>query len=135
MGRSRGGLTTKLHCVTDGTGKPLKFLITAGQTADCTQAESLLKGQKAKAVLADKGYDTDTIIRFIKRCMKAKAVIPPKRNRNLRRRYDKQLYKVRNLIERTFNKLKHWRRISTRYDRCDVMFISSVSLACIAIWA
>lgn len=135
MGRSRGGLTTKLHCVTDGAGKPLKFEITGGQTADCAQAKSLLKGQKAKAVLADKGYDTDTIIQFIKRGMKAKAVIPPKRNRKVQRRYDKQLYKGRNLIERAFNKLKHWRRISTRYDRCDAMFIASISLACIAIWA
>ena len=135
MGRSRGGLTTKLHCVTDGEGKPLKFQITPGQTADCAQAKSLLKGQKAHAVLADKGYDTDAIVRFIKRGMKAKAVIPPKRNRKVQRRYDKHLYKGRNFIERTFNKLKHWRRISTRYDRCDAMFIASISLACIAIWA
>jgi transposase len=135
VGRSRGGLTTKLHCVTDGTGKPLKFQLTSGQVADCLQAKTLLKGQKAKAVLADKGYDTDEIVRFIKRTLKAKAVIPPKRNRKVQRHYDKQLYKARNSIERAFNHLKHWRRIATRYDRCDAMFISSISLACLAIWA
>ena len=67
--------------------------------------------------------------------MNAKAVIPPKCNRKSQRYYDKQLYKARNLIERAFNKLKHWRRISTRYDRCDATFIASISLACIAIWA
>jgi transposase len=135
VGRSRGGLITKLHCVTDGTGKPVKLQITGGQAANCTQAKALLKRQKAKAVLADKGYDSDTSIRFVKRYMKAKAVIPPKRNRKVQRCYDKQLYKARNLIERAFNKLKHWCRISTRYDRCDAMLLSSIALACVAIWS
>lgn len=135
MGRSRGGLTTKLHCITDGTGRPLKFLITAGQASDCSQAEVLLQGHRAEAVLADKGYDTDKIVRFIQTSMKAKVVIPSTRKRNVQRPYDTELYKTRNLIERTFNKLKHWRRIATRYDRCDVIFISSISLASIAIWA
>lgn len=134
MGRSRGGLTTKLHCLSDQTGKPLKFQLTPGQAADCSQASALLKGQKTKAILADKGYDTDTVLRFITQTLKAKAVIPPKRNRKVQRRYDKTLYKARNLIERAFNKLKHWRTISTRYDRCDAMFVASISLACIAIW-
>lgn len=114
---------------------PVKLRLTAGNTADCTQAKSLLKGQKATAVLADKGYDTDAIVRFVKRYMKAKAVIPPKSNRKVQRRYDKHIYKARNHIERAFNKLKHWRRIATRYDRCDAMFISSILLASVAIWA
>lgn len=114
---------------------PVKLFLTAGCAADCTQATTLLKGQNATVVLADKGYDTDAIVCFIKRCMKAKVVIPPKCNRKIKRRYDKQLYRERNLIERAFNKLKHWRRISTRYDRCDALFISSIALASIAIWA
>ena len=134
MGRSRGGLTTKLHFVTDGTGKPVKFQLTGGQASDYVKAEELLKGQKAKAVLADKGYDSKQIVHLINNFMNAEAVIPPKRNRKEQRWYDKELYKVRNLIERAFHKLKHWRRISTRYDRCDSTFISSISLACIAIW-
>lgn len=135
MGRSRGGLTTKLHLVTDGTGKPVKFQLTGGQSADCKQAESLLDGQKAEAVLADKGYDTDSIVQYVKDCMNAQVVIPPKRNRVIQRNYDKEIYKNRNLIERAFNRLKHWRRIATTYDRCDAMFISSIALATIAIWA
>jgi transposase len=121
--------------MTDGTGKPLKFLITGGQSSDCTQAELLLHGQTAEAVLADRGYDTDKILQFILHSMKAKAVIPSTRRRNVQRPYDTHLYKARNLIARSFNKLKHWRRIATRYDRCDVIFISSISLASIAIWA
>lgn len=135
MGRSRGGLTTKLHLVTDGTGKPVKFQLTGGQAADCKQAESLLDGQKAEAVLADKGYDADSIVQYVQNCMKAQVVIPPKCNRVIQRNYDKELYKMRNLIERAFNRLKHWRRVATRYDRCDVMFTSSIALAAISIWA
>ena len=65
MGRSRGGLTTKLHFVTDGTGKPVKFQLTGGQASDYVKAEELLKGQKAKAVLADKGYDSKQIVHLI----------------------------------------------------------------------
>lgn len=85
MGRSRGGLTTKLHLVTDGTGKPVKFHLTGGQAADSKQAELLLDGQKAEAVLADKGYDADSIVQYVKDCMKAQVVIPPKCNRVIQR--------------------------------------------------
>ena len=90
-------MTTKLHCVTDGEGRPLQFRLTGGQVADCTQARSLLESQKGKAVLADKGYDTDAIIHFIKRRMKAKAVIPPKLNRKIQRRYDKLTFRTKTL--------------------------------------
>lgn len=113
----------------------MRLLLTGGQAADCTQAVPLLKGQHADAVLADKGYDSDAIIRFVRRCMKAKAVIPPKKNRTVKRRYDKQLYKERNRIERAFGRLKQWRRIATRYDRIDAHFLSCIALAAIAIWA
>lgn len=113
----------------------MKFLLTGGQAADCAQALPLLKGQKAEAVLADKGYDTDAIVRFVRRCMKAKAVIPPRKNRTIQRRYNKKIYKERNLIERAFNKLKHWRRIATRYDRVDAHFLACIALAAISIWA
>jgi transposase len=95
----------------------------------------LLEGQKAEAVLADKGYDTDVIVRFIRRRMKAKAVIPPRRSRKVQRRYGKPLYKKRNIIERTFNRLKQWRRVATRYDRCDATFTATLILAIIQIWA
>ena len=134
MGRSRGGLTTKLHLLTDGSGRPIKLKLTGGQTADCKQAIPLLAGQKADAVLADKGYDSDAIICFVRYCMKAKVVIPPKKNRTVKRCYNKELYKERNLIERAFGRLKQWRRVATRYDRIDTHFLSCIALAAIAIW-
>lgn len=113
----------------------MRFCLTGGQAADCTQAIPLLEGQNAEAVLADKGYDSDAIVRFIRRKMRAKAVIPPKKNRKVQRRYGKKRYKQRNIIERAFNKLKHWRRIATRYDRCNTTFAASIILAAIQIWA
>ena len=90
MGRSRGGLTTKIHLLTDGLGLPLDFLISGGQINDCTQAVALLSTRKAEAVLADKGYDADAIVEHVE-AMGAKAVIPPKRNRKVQREYDKTL--------------------------------------------
>jgi transposase len=99
------------------------------------EAVGLLEGQKAQAVFADKGYDSDAIVGFIRRKLGAKAVIPPKRNRIVQRRYGKQLYRQRNIIERAFNRLKQWRRVATRYDRCDATFAATLILAAIQIWA
>jgi transposase len=99
------------------------------------EAAGLLEGQKAQAVLADKGYDSDVIVGFIRRTLRAKAVIPPRRNRKVQRRYGKQLYRQRNIIERAFNQLKQWRRVATRYDRCDATFAATLILAAIQIWA
>lgn len=120
--------------MTDGEGRPVRFRLTGGQVADCSEAVGLLAGQKAQAVFADKGYDANTIVRFIRRRLRAKAVIPPRRNRKVQRRYGKRLYKKRNIIERAFNKLKQWRRVATRYDRCDVTFAATIILATIQIW-
>ena len=96
--------------------------------------KTLKLAQQADAVLADKGYDSDVIVHFVRRDMKAKAVIPSRRTRRVKRRHGKRLYKMRNLIERAFNKLKQWRRIATRYDRCDSTFAASIILAIIHIW-
>ena len=129
MGRSRGGLTTKIHLLTNERGEPLDYRITAGQVNDCTQAIELLGQCKAEAVLADKGYDSDAIVEHIE-TMGAKAVIPPKRNRKIQREYDKTLYKQRNRIERCFSKLKHFRRFATRYEKSKTCFQALVALAC-----
>ena len=88
----------------------------------------MLKGQKSDFVLADKGYDTDAIVCFIKRTMKATVVIPPKRNRNVQPRYDKRIYKEPHFIERAFNKLKHWLSVATRYDTAAMLCLSLQSL-------
>jgi len=96
-------LTTKIHLLCNQLGQPLDFLVTAGQTADCTQAIPLLGEYKAEAVLADKGYDTDAIVQHIERSG-AEPVIPPKANRKVSRPYNKTLYKQRNQIERCFSR-------------------------------
>ncbi len=129
MGRSRGGLTTKIHLLTNELGLPLDFLVTGGQVNDCTQAITLLGQHKAVAVLADKGYDADAIVEHVE-AMGAKAVIPPKRNRKVQREYDKDLYKQRNRIERCFSKLKCFRRFATRYEKSKNCFKALVALAC-----
>jgi transposase len=128
LGRSRGGFTTKIHALCDRLGYPIKFILTGGQEADCTQAIPLLEGFSAEAILADKGYDSNAIVEFVEK-IGAKVVIPPKKNRLVQRDYDKILYKERNRVERLFNKLKHFRRVATRYDKLDVTFLAFVYLA------
>ena len=107
----------------------MDFIVTAGQANDCTQAISLLGEHKTGHVLADKGYDSDTIIEHVVN-MGAVAVIPPKANRKVQREYDKDLYKQRNRIERCFSKLKHFRRFATRYEKNKENFQALVALAC-----
>lgn len=132
MGRSRGGLTTKIHLLCNQLGEPLKFLLTGGQVADCKQAIALLGDRKAEAVLADKGYDADAIVAHIE-STGAAPVIPPRSNRKHPRPYDAELYKQRNRIERCFSRLKQFRRFATRYDKHLSSFHAFVSLACSSI--
>lgn len=112
----------------------MRLLLTGGQKADCQSATTLLAGQpSARAVIADKGYDTNEIRTFI-RSRKMKAVIPAKCTRKHHYRHDKKLYGQRNLIERCFGRLKLHRRIATRVDRNDSHFISFLYLACSILW-
>ena len=111
----------------------MRFILTGGQVHDATQAIPLLTGIKTAHVLGDKGYDSDRIVDFIQQ-QEAVAVIPPRSNRKAPRDYDRELYKQRNLVERAFNRLKHWRRISTRYDRRAVNFMAALYLVSAIIW-
>lgn len=117
----------------DATGQPIRFILTGGQAGDAPQAIPLLTGVKATHVIADKGYDSDEILAFIHQ-QGAIAVIPPKSNRKILREYDREVYKQRNLVERAFNKLKHWRRIATRYDRRSLYFLAALHLAAAVTW-
>jgi transposase len=117
----------------DALGMPIKFIVTAGQESDMTQAIPLLTNQSASYVIADKGYDSDAIINHIK-YMNAEPVIPPKSNRIVQRFYDKYLYKDRNLIERFFNKLKQFRKIATRFEKRKTNFEGLLYLACSFLW-
>lgn len=133
MGRSRGGLTTKIHMLADTLGRPVRLIVTAGQVGDCTQAEALLEGQSASAVLADKAYDSNALRETIA-AMKAEAVIPSNRSRKIIIPHDTEAYRHRNRIERCFNRLKHFRRFATRYDRRMRYFEGFAYLAAITIW-
>ena len=117
----------------DRLGRPLRMLLTGGEKADCQSASALLADQQAKALIADKGYDTDAIRQWA-RSRKMKAVIPAKCNRRRKFRRDKGLYTQRNLIERCFGKLKMHRRIATRFDRNDSHYLGFLFLACSLLW-
>lgn len=121
-------MTTKIHMLADTFGRPLRFIVTPGQSSDIAAAPELLRGQSAGAVLADKAYDSNDLRACIAD-MEAQAVIPSKRNRKIFIPHDTAIYKQRNQIERCFGRLKHFRRVATRYDRRIVHFTGFVHLA------
>jgi transposase len=110
------------------------MLVTAGTTADCTQAGQLVEGIDADNLIADKGYDSDEVVDLAQGAG-MQAVIPPKKNRKEQREYDKYLYRLRHLVENAFLKLKGWRGIATRYAKNTASFLAAVHIRCIAIWA
>ena len=111
----------------------MRFIITGGQASEYGEASSLIEGYSPGFVIADKGYDSDAFVKQINDAG-ATAVIPSKRNRNEARDYDKHIYKDRNLVERLFQKLKHYRRIATRYERVGKNYLSMLSLVASVIW-
>ena len=118
FGRSRGGFTSKIHARSDGQGRPLGFILTGGETSDYKAVEGLIHMpvKNPRLMLADKGYDSDDIRAAL--LMKGiLPVIPPKSNRREPIACDFRAYKDLNRIERTFNRIKQFRRIATRYDR------------------
>jgi transposase len=132
LGRSRGGFGTKLHIAVDGLGNPVEFILTGGQEADINQGKALIEGHDVDAVIADKGYDGNDFVKAIE-AGGAEAVIPPKKNRVIKREYDKVLYKERNLAERFINRIKQYRRIATRYEKTARNFLGFVHMAAIMI--
>jgi len=133
LGRSRGGLTTKIHLAVDALGRPLRMILTPGQRGDAPIAPALLDGLSPARVLADKAYDSNAIRALIQR-MGAEPVIPCNPTRKRAIPYDFEAYKIRNTVERCFNKLKHYRRIATRFDRRAANFLSFLHLAAAMLW-
>jgi transposase len=131
---SRGGLTSKIHAVTDGNGKPMRFIITAGNVNDSTQAIALMRKiiRAGIRVLADRGYDSAKILAYIQ-YWSAIACIPPRKNKTYPQKYNKKIYENRNQIERFFNRLKNFRRIATRYDKLPSSFLSFVHIAAVSL--
>ena len=113
---------------------PIRAIITQGTTADCTQARQLIEGLTADYLLADRGYDSDAIVEQANQ-QGMIPVIPPRKNRKILRHYDKDLYKIRHLVENAFLHLKRWRGIATRYAKNSKSFLAAVHIRCIALWA
>ena len=128
IGRSRGGLTTKIHALVDALGNPVKLMLTPGQAHDLACAEQLIDSADPDALLGDKAYDADPLVDTLTQ-RGITPVIPPKANRKSPRDCDFALYCERNLIERFFNKLKHYRAIATRYDKLARNFLAGIQLA------
>lgn len=134
MGRSRGGLTTKIHALVDALGRPIRLKLTAGQAHDGRSAVDMFGSVGAgQALLADRAYDSDSLHQSLAE-RGATACIRLMPNRVKSYAFDADLYKARNQVERFFNKLKHFRAIATRYDKRDDNFLASVQLASIRIW-
>lgn len=134
MGRSRGGLTTKIHALVDAEGRPIHLKLTAGQAHDGRSADDMLATVgEGNILLADRAYDSDRLRKALQskgawgciRAMPRRVNIPA---------FSPWLYKQRNAVERFFNKIKHFRAIATRYDKRDDNFMASIQLASIRIW-
>jgi transposase len=126
-------LTTKIHTLTDAQGRPLRFILTGGQAHDSTTATDLLAGRSTTGVIADKAYDNNALRELIADAG-AEAVIPSLSSRKIIIPHDRLAYRLRNRIERFFNKLKHFRHIATRYDRRAIHFLAALHLASAMIW-
>lgn len=134
MGRSRGGLTTKIHALVDATGLPILLKLTEGQAHDGRSATDMFASlRKGSILLADRAYDSNAL----REQMAQRGVwtnIPSRPNRLAPPPFSDWVYRQRNAVERFFNKLKHFRAVATRYDKRDDNYLASVKLASIRIW-
>jgi transposase len=134
MGRSRGGLTTKIHALVDANGLPITVKLSEGQAHDGRSASDMLGSIAAgQILLADRAYDSDSLRRSLAE-RGAFANIKPLRNRINLPIFSPFLYRYRNLVERFFNKLKHFRAIATRFEKHDANYLALVKLAATRIW-
>ena len=134
LGRSRGGFSTKIHVSVDGLGNPLRFILTAGQRHDITQAEALVIDLDFEHLIADKSYDADDFINLIIEAYEAEVVIPPRSKRKESREYDAHLYKERHLVECFINKIKHYRRIFSRFEKLAKRYLGFLHFVGALIW-
>ena len=127
-------MNTKLHSICDSEGRPLNRFVTAGQVSDYVGARALVSSlPKVDWLLGDRGYDADWFREALK-YRGIRACIPGQKQRNTPVKYNKHRYKRRNRIEIMFGRLKDWRRVATRYDRCPKVFLSAIALAALVIY-
>ncbi|MET8330051.1 IS5 family transposase [Streptomyces sp. NPDC005181] len=156
LGRSRGGLTTKVHLACDGKGRPLGFVVTGGNVNDCTRFEQVMDAiriphagpgrprTRPDHVLGDKGYSSRKFRAYLRR-RGIPHTIPERSDQKANRRnrgrhggrppaFNKQLYRHRNVVERCFNRLKQYRAIATRYDKTRESYEAAVTIASLLLW-
>jgi transposase len=133
IGRTKGGLNSKLHTACDGKGRPLIMLLCEGEMRDYKGSALMIDALPgAEALLADRGYDAD----WCGAALEQHGITPcivSKTNRKVPTPHDTALYPQRHKVENTFGKLKDWRRIHTRHDRCSHTFMSAICIAAIVI--
>lgn len=136
LGRSAGGLSTKIHTLCDARGNPTAFHLTGGNCSDLEGADALIPtlGPVTKALLADKAYDAQDRVIAPLQARGCEVVIPSKANRLHPRPFDRLRYRARHLIENAFAKLKQFRAIATRYDKSAQNFLGAIYLASALIW-
>lgn len=134
LGRSRGGLSTKLHVLADARGRPLHVLLGPGQQGDCRRAGELLAAvPRAGKVLADKAYDAKQVLAAVA-ALGAEAVIPVQGTRRRPRPLDRAAYRHRNAVERLIGRLKQFRRLATRYDKTASSYLGFVHFIGALMW-
>jgi len=134
IGRSKGGLNSKLHVPADAKGRPIGMFLSAGQTSDYIGARVLLSSfPQAKALLADRGYDADWFRNGLIG-MGISPCIPSRAGRKVQVPHAAELYRQRHKIENMFARLKDWRRIATRYDRCPILFLFACALSATVVY-
>jgi transposase len=134
MGRSRGGLTTKIHALVDANGLPVRLKLSEGQAHDGRSAADMLADLgPGQILMADRAYDSD-MLRQTMTAQGAWANIKPLSRRVSVPAFSPFLYRYRNLVERFFSKLKHFRAVATRYEKHDANYLALVKLASTRIW-
>ena len=133
LGRSRGGFSCKIHITVDGLGNPLRFVLTGGQRHDITQAYELLEGFDFDRLIADRGYSAEHFINYLLD-RGIEAVIPPHQRATILREYDTWVYHERHLVECFINKIKHFRRIFSRFEKLDRSFLGFLHFVGTLIW-
>ena len=127
-------MTTKIHALTDARGLPINFILTPRQAHDLLGAADLLTDLgEGDVLLGDKAYDADWLRRQIE-AQGAAPNIPDKSNRKEKHCFSKALYKERNRVERFFNRIKHFRRVATRFEKYAENYLAMIKLASIRIW-
>ncbi len=145
MGRSVGGFSTKVHIKAEGFGKPIHFVLTSGERHDVVAFPALLKGGRVKRLLqgrpkhrsrylvGDKAYSSSEIRQQLRR-QGTTPVIPKRSNQKRRGRFNRGLYRERNLVERLINRLKQYRRVATRYEKYAINYLTMLMIGAIRLW-